>query len=77
MLASYKVVELCECGNEARYWTSSGHRRCSLCASGDVSVRDCDIPRMLTVVGKLVDATDVSDVGILLQELKSMIGGRT
>lgn len=75
--------ETCQlCPNVARYTRSDGTRTCALCAREFVSVRDIDLPSLLTEVDVLLeqlgDAPWAMDAPVGVQNsiltLRGMIG---
>jgi len=73
---NYTVEELCsKCSQSARYTDEHGGRVCSHHATGVLSVRDIDVPRLLALVEDLLDR--VKSAGPITQEIRCLIGRRS
>jgi hypothetical protein len=72
---NYTVTELCgRCSQSARYTDEHGNRVCSHHATGVLSVRDIDVPRLLVLVEDLMEY--VKSAGPISKEIRGLIGRR-
>lgn len=47
-------MDLCDCGNQARYTCLSGRRSCALCCLSEPAIRDLDLPQFMDLVWRVL-----------------------